>query len=348
MTADDGDGMNVGNLSEIYRVERKSGTLSDVRPDLYPALAALLKSQKDEYLRLLSDDPDSIMAEGINQRRKRCQDLSKDIIEIRMDKICDMALRGAMGADNPIDRLTKEEREYYQKIMDASIAFSQTVKRLANPKKLKTTRLVPEPEPPVEDEEKWSAEPEEPAHHEEIRLPASEEDMGEEPFPMPDEEFDEDYDGDIPDDELDRIIPSDMPVQRREEPAHAPVSEPEPAGEEDFVLLRITSQMPTISGPDRDYTLGSEDVVLMPRMMADAMLNRKLAVKLSPSDRSFLDGARIPGEFQAIQLHAGDSGDLRYTLASQIWDVIGFGQMGQEDLPPAILVPGVPYGLGGD
>ena len=143
-----GDPMTIGDLTEIYRVEKKSGTLSAVRPDLYPALAVLLKSQRDEYGHLLSENPDSIMAEGANQRRRKGLQLSKEVVEMRMEKICDMALRGAMGADNPVDMLTKEERGYYSEILKTSREHKGILGRLTNSQKYRTKELVPEPEEP--------------------------------------------------------------------------------------------------------------------------------------------------------------------------------------------------------
>lgn len=279
--------MTIGDLTEIYRVEKKSGTLSAVRPDLYPALAVLLKSQRDEYGHLLSENPDSIMAEGANQRRRKGLQLSKEVVEMRMEKICDMALRGAMGADNPVDMLTKEERGYYSEILKTSREHKGILGRLTNSQKYRTKELVPEPEEPAVKErevEKVIMEPPAPAAAPAEKLPPIDESL----------EFDE-ADAEIPDDELDAMPPDDpMPLR-----AAAPAVEGGAApADPDYVFVRVTEDMPTFAGPDRDYTLRKEQIVRMPAMMARAMENRGVAVRVDPSPRD-RQGAGVAQPLQA-------------------------------------------------
>lgn len=330
MAARDGEPMKMGDLTELYRVEKKSKLLNEVRPDLYPALAALLKSQNDEYLRLLSEDPESILLEGINQRRKAGRDTSKKLIDLRMEKICNMAQRGAMGGDNSITNLTKEEKEYYDVVLEASERLRRTIDRINGQKNGRMTRLVEEPEPAAEPpEEKWVAKPE-PAPEKAVEKPAEREapaavkaperpaPKAEEPVreavpeppksdvpapqreeelpPLPPEDsddMDEEYETQIPDDELDSMIPDEDPMPMRDAPPKAPAAPraPEPEQEadplegKDLELVRILKDMPTISGPEHDYTLGTEDVVLMPKVLAEVMVNRGMGVRLNPSRR---------------------------------------------------------------
>ena len=51
----------------------------------------------------------------------------------------------------------------------------------------------------------------------------------------------------------------------------------------DRILIRILEDLPEFSGPDRDYRLSREDVVMMPKVMADALVNRGKAVCLHPA-----------------------------------------------------------------
>ena len=102
--------MSFDELSELYRVEMKSSAITQVRKDLFRAMANLLTSLRLEYDRQMALDPESVMCEGAEQRRKKAERLAKDVVHIRTQKICQMAIRGAMGGRNTVDMLTEEEK----------------------------------------------------------------------------------------------------------------------------------------------------------------------------------------------------------------------------------------------
>jgi DNA replication factor GINS len=112
--------MTYEDLSAAYRAEMKSATLTDVRKDLYQALVQLQECIRKEYEDEYTKDPDSIMCEGKNERRKKAVSYVQKVIDLRMEKIAKMALRTSMGADNALDKLTKEERGYYDSVVDGS------------------------------------------------------------------------------------------------------------------------------------------------------------------------------------------------------------------------------------
>ena len=118
--AQESDPLTFEDLSSVYRVEMKAQTLAETRRDLYPALVRLQNDVQKEYESEYSKDPDSIMCEGINERRKKVNRLVQQIIDLRMEKVAMMALRTSMGANNPIDKLTQEEREYYNVLTEIS------------------------------------------------------------------------------------------------------------------------------------------------------------------------------------------------------------------------------------
>ncbi|MCL2786249.1 MAG: hypothetical protein FWD81_03385 [Methanomassiliicoccaceae archaeon] len=120
--------MAFDELSAIYRTEMRSQMLSDVRRDLYSALKQLQESVRKEYEAELSKDPDSIMCEGLSERRKKVAFTAQKVIGLRMEKIAKMALRASMGADNAVDKLTPEEREYYESVASASGKLRGTAK----------------------------------------------------------------------------------------------------------------------------------------------------------------------------------------------------------------------------
>ena len=137
--------MSFEDLGAIYRVEKKSPPLSAVRKDLYPAMASLIIGLRSEYEKHLSADPDSIICEGANQRRKKAVSMSREITELRMGKIAALALIGARGGQNTLDHLTSEEKEYYENVLNISKRHIGIMDRLSGKRKFETPEIDPEP-----------------------------------------------------------------------------------------------------------------------------------------------------------------------------------------------------------
>ena len=129
MMAQDLEQMTFEDLSSAYRVEMKSQILAEVRKDLYPTLAKLQDVTQKNYEAEYSKNPDSITCEGMNERRKKVNNLIQKVVDLRMEKVMMMALRASMGANNPIDRLTPEEREYYDRVADSAKKYRNAVLR---------------------------------------------------------------------------------------------------------------------------------------------------------------------------------------------------------------------------
>ena len=70
--------------------------------------------------------------------------------------------------------------------------------------------------------------------------------------------------GPVPDD-----VPAEIPA-----PAEIPVT---PLEEEESVVIRILENLQPFSGPTVNYNLKKEDVVRMPVVMAQALINRGVA-----------------------------------------------------------------------
>lgn len=280
--------MTFDELSELYRVEMKSSSITQVRGDLFRAMAELLTRLRIDFDKQMSIDPESVMCEGANQRRKKAERLVKDVMHIRTQKICQMAIRGALGAENQLDALTTEERDYYSSIQDESKRHLSEIDRLRGRKNTVATRIdeapapkrapepVPEPEPVAEPEPIVEDVPvPEPVMEEDIP-PEMEQDMFDD-FP-PEESFD-----DIPDEPLMEPEPvaEQAPVKEAE-----PVVETIPEPRDDdlaSVILRILEDLPPFVGPDRDYILSKEDIVTMPRVMAEALVNGGKAEYVRPT-----------------------------------------------------------------
>lgn len=269
--------MTFDELSELYRVEMKSASLTQPRKDLFKAMANLLTSLRQEYDRQMSLDPDSVMAEGAEQRRKKAERLSKDIVVLRTRKIATMAIRGAEGARNTLECLTDEEREYYESVLDLTKRQLSEVDRLRGKRTTVPTRID---EPPVRDAEPV---PEQPVPEPEPMpepVPDVHDDFPpEEPF---NEAFDEPFDESVPEEPGPVPQPAPEPVP---EPAREQTVEPDP--EEDATLsptlIRVLEDLPEFAGPDRDYKLSKEDLVVLPKVLAEVLINTGKATAVAPT-----------------------------------------------------------------
>ncbi|MDR0508389.1 MAG: hypothetical protein LBG63_00985 [Candidatus Methanoplasma sp.] len=238
------DPMSFEDLGTIYRMEKKSNAVSAVRRDLYPAMAGLIMNLRAEYEKHLSVDPDSIICEGVNQRRKKAILMSKEITEIRMGKIASLALIGARGGQNQVDHFTSEEREYYDNVLDISRRHVGIMDRLSGKKKF---------EPPEIDSE--------PAAEKNIPKPVR---VKAEPVPEPVIE-------DVQPEPIIEKTPADIPKKPKKESV-----------EEESIIIRILEDLPPFSGPDRNYELSKEDIVRMPKDMAMALIRREKAALVNP------------------------------------------------------------------
>jgi len=334
--------MTFDDLSELYRVEMNGSSISQVRRDLFRAMADLLTRLRGEYEKQLAIDPDSVMCEGADHRKKSAERLCKEVVRIRATKICNMAFLGALGSKNSTDMLTDEEKAYYYKVLEASKAHLCEVDRLRGKRVTVATHIdeipardlpKPEPEPPKKEiplEEQQFVPPEEdfpdpmeeefvppeefmppevvvPPEEPTPRIPEERPEPKEEPQELPEpakekpaeeppatKTMDEMPLDDVPMDDFDDDIPDPMdsfgpdePPEQWEEP-EAPISQKDiPHEQEDEtlrpVLIRVLEDLPEFAGPTRDYRLSKEDVVTLPKAMADVLVNTGKAAMISPS-----------------------------------------------------------------
>ena len=261
--------MTYDELGEIYREEKDSKSLTRCRSDLYKAIADLQTRLRQDYNRQIALDPDSVMAEGASQRIRNASSIIKAIIAFRTKKICNKAILSADGGSEELDALTPEERDFYNEIVVLMKHHMSTVDRLRGvnmvdsridePPAKQYMPPEPEPEPPAVEE---MPEPE----LNEIPVVDEEPEMFDEP--IMDEPFDETpVQEEIPDEEVAETI--EVPIPKS-----------------DTALIRILEDLPPFVGPDRDYELRKEDVVTLPRLMAQALINSEKAVEIDPSHRS--------------------------------------------------------------
>lgn len=144
--------MTFDELSELYREEMVNSSLAQVREDLYPAMADLLTRLRGEYEKQLAIDPDSVMCEGAEHRRKSAARLCKEVTRVRATKICNMAFLGALGSKNPTGMLTFEEHGYYRGVLDLSreqicLGIEESNRNLIPEPEDSNRNLIPESQP---------------------------------------------------------------------------------------------------------------------------------------------------------------------------------------------------------
>lgn len=233
------ESMTYDELTAIYRKEMASNSLAEVRHDFYTALADMLNSIQREYEKALADDPDSIVCEGLNQRRKKMLDISMRIIDYRMDKIASMALKRGEGYGSVIGRMTPEEKRLYQSILEAFRAHRALVPQIRK-KDHRIPEIVPSESRPLAEELSFDSKSQ-------WELDVIEERSGEATERAVSQSKDLSYDD-----------------------------------ENDNMVIRILEDLPTFSGPYRDYSLKKEDVLVMPRTLAEVLIKRKVAVEVQP------------------------------------------------------------------
>lgn len=282
--------MTFDELSELYRVEMKSASLTQPRRDLFRAMANLLLSLRKEYDKQMSLDPDSVMTEGAEQRRKKAERLCKDIMVLRTRKIASMAIRGAEGARNVLECLTDEEHEYYDRVLELTKTQLSEIDRLRGKRTTVPTRI----DEPPKTEEIVEREPEPaPPAPPTAEIPKTDEPPLEEMF---DEAIEEPFDSQ---DDIMEPEPFEETIEEPapSEPAHedqmpeppvadTSVREAAKAAENDElapVLIRILEDLPEFAGPDRDYKLNKEDVVTLPKVLADVLINTGKATQIRPT-----------------------------------------------------------------
>lgn len=265
--------MTFDELCQIHREEMKARALTPCRPDLYRAMADLLNRLRQDYDRQIAIDPDSVMSEGANLRRKNADSISKVIISLRTKKVCNKAILSADGGNEQLDALTPEERELYDQMVSVAKRHMSTVDRLRGKKTIEThidEPMVKHSEPaPIEEPEPVLEEPaKEDIPLEDVPITPDEPEMFDDP--IMEESFD-----DIPE-------PEEMSPQEPE-PEPQPAEEPpKEISKMDSVLLRVLEDLPPFVGPDRDYELHKEDIVTLPAPMALALINSNKAVAVNP------------------------------------------------------------------
>lgn len=259
------DNFTYDDLTEVARREQRNKAISDVRKDLYQAMAECQERLKRESEREFTADPFSTKSKLASNQLLKFQEKAAQVFEFRMGKLLDMALRAAEGNRTETSRLTMEEKEIYDQVHSLlkekrSLLLGGVRTKVAEAEEPSLdTAAVPDmvTEARREDREEAAADvppypQDEAAVEEEAAAPsAADEEKG----------------------------PDEAGTQEANTPA--PVAAPAAPPVAEFVILRILEDIPRFVGPDRTYKLRKEDLVSMPSTISKALIARKKAVAVS-------------------------------------------------------------------
>jgi len=239
------------DLTEVYRREQRSKSISDVRKDLYPAIRQCLDELMRESEREFGLDQFSTRAKLAANQLSKFQEKAGQVFEFRMEKILAMSLRSAMGNRVDSSRMTSEEAEVFERVSSLLRERRAAMLEGRTPEAAEAPLVVPVPvEVPVAVRslpETMAAPPAAASIPMEIPVPV--------PEPAP-------------------VVPTTVP---------AVLNAPAPAQE--FVVLRVLEDIPAFAGPGRNYQLKKEDLVSLPPLIAKALVARKKAVMVQMAGR---------------------------------------------------------------
>ncbi len=268
------DEMDYSDLTSLSRIEKGSGSLSAVRKDLYRAMAELYEKRAEECEKLIRTNADSILFDGASDMKRKTLSTMKDIVQERMKKIFELALRTGIGSNNVTDMLTPEEQVLYDTLVDAAKAHWALLERKKKVTIPDITQPDVLPEPAKEEPtvigmtvENVTESDSDTPEMEVIVPPESD------AIPIDDgfSEIPEDEDEDPRNIVID--VPEETPVVPKKESVQSADVDPM-----SMVIVRILEDLDEdISGIDRTYSLKKEDIVRMPQMLAKVLVNRNLA-----------------------------------------------------------------------
>lgn len=254
------------DITEVYRREKRSRDVTDIRSDFYSAVEKFIQRSIKENEEEMTEDPFSLKARSISDTIKKASAKTVQIFEIRAEKILLMALRASSGASVDTGKLTKREKNLFNEVFSAlSTTRSNLISQDDFAPKLKVEPTSPKTVSDADSEEERA--------DDSVSLDESVVDT-EEPFAADEAEGGE-------------RLQEEREEERAEEPGEA-VEEPSPQEAPDLsamepisngtlIVVRILEDVPPFAGPERDYKLMEQDVVALPSVIGKALISKGMA-----------------------------------------------------------------------
>lgn len=112
------DRLTFNEVSAISKNEERSSDLTEVRKDFYPALREYIARVKADGDEEMKRDPYSLKSNGLTNEIKKATQKANIIFEKRMRKILLMAMRSAYGGKVDLVRLTEEEKQCFDAVLE--------------------------------------------------------------------------------------------------------------------------------------------------------------------------------------------------------------------------------------
>ncbi len=109
-------------LLELRRLELKSRTPVVLPPDFYESTRRYLQSLEDLLTTEIKEQPASPRIEALHQLRQRAVGAARDLMEWRMEKICQRAYKRAIQREDP-PHLLPEEQALLAGLSEAVLGF---------------------------------------------------------------------------------------------------------------------------------------------------------------------------------------------------------------------------------
>ncbi len=231
------------DVTEVYRRERRSKDVTEIRSDFYTAVRDFLNELWSDNQEEMHQDPFSLKALSISDTMKKVRSKVIQIFEMRAEKVLLMALRASSGATVGTARLTKEEKELYSMALEDLSGVRSNI--------LPSSERVSSPSVALERREVAEV-------------------QGTEEAPGPSAEG------------LDEALER-LPSQEEGPPSVEAEIVNEEDQLEDHLLVRVLEDIPPFAGPERDYILSKEDVVMLPSVIARALVSRGKALEVRTS-----------------------------------------------------------------
>ncbi|MCE5297236.1 MAG: hypothetical protein LLG16_09075 [Euryarchaeota archaeon] len=112
------DSLTFREVSQLSKKEENTSDLQEVRRDLYAALREYIGRLKQDGDEEIKADPLSVKATGLTNEYKKASQKATIICQTRLRKITLMAVRAGFGARMDTSKLTEEEKDFYESVLD--------------------------------------------------------------------------------------------------------------------------------------------------------------------------------------------------------------------------------------
>ena len=147
--------LEFNEITLIYRNESKGGEPTEVTGrDFYPAFREYLKRLKSDSEDEVRKDPTFMKASSMMSEIKKVMQKGSSIFQYRMSKIMSMALRAGMGSKVDTTRLTPEEKDFFDAVVEEVVACRSLS---LDGEKVATRRSVPTSPCSVPVRKRWRA-----------------------------------------------------------------------------------------------------------------------------------------------------------------------------------------------